>query len=93
MILQIVHLKKFSAKNKRYPDKRAFSWLIYEEVFVIMIEIQGENEKGLKVFINGIPDIKEISLEKLRNIIAVVEMEVANYFYQKEVERVSDRIK
>lgn len=58
-----------------------------------MIEIQGENEKGLKVFINGIPDIKEISLEKLRNIIAVVEMEVANYFYQKEVERVSDRIK
>ena len=60
MILQIVHLKKFSAKNKRYPDKRAFSWLIYEEVFVIMIEIQGENEKGLKVFINGIPDIKEM---------------------------------
>ena len=31
-----------------------------------MIEIEMENELGLKVYINGIPDIKEMPPEKLK---------------------------
>lgn len=47
-----------------------------------MIEIQVENEKDLKVFINGFPDIKEIPSEKLGNIIAVLERQIDRCYHE-----------
>lgn len=45
-----------------------------------MIEIKTENELGLKVYINGIPDIKEIPPDKLESLLAVLEMEICKYY-------------
>ena len=42
-----------------------------------MIEIEMENELGLKVFINGVPDIKEIPPEQLESLLEVLEMEIS----------------
>ena len=42
-----------------------------------MIEIEMENELGLKVFINDIPDIKEIPPEQLESLLEVLEMEIS----------------
>ena len=50
-----------------------------------MIEIEMENELGLKIFINGVPDIKEIPPDKLESFIAVLEMQISKY-YEKEAE-------
>ena len=48
-----------------------------------MIEIEMENELGLKIYINGVPDIKEIPPEKLESFLAVLEMQISKY-YEKE---------
>lgn len=48
-----------------------------------MIKIEMENELGLKIYINGVPDIKEIPPEKLESFLAVLEMKISKY-YQKE---------
>ena len=45
-----------------------------------MIEIKTENELGLKVYINGIPDIKEIPPDKLESLLAVLEMQISKYY-------------
>lgn len=49
-----------------------------------MIEIKTENELGLKVYINGVPDIKEIPPDKLESLLAVLEMEISNYYEKQE---------
>ena len=48
-----------------------------------MIEIEMENELGLKVFINGVPGIKEIPPDKLESLLAVLEMQISKY-YEKD---------
>lgn len=50
-----------------------------------MIEIKTENELGLDVYINGIPDLKEMPPEKLESFIAVLEMQISKY-YEKAVQ-------
>lgn len=45
-----------------------------------MIEIEMENKLGLKIFINGVPDIKEIPPDKLESLLAVLEMEISKYY-------------
>ena len=47
-----------------------------------MIKIETENELGLEVYINGVPDIKEIPPERLESFLAVLEMEISK-FYEK----------
>ena len=48
-----------------------------------MIKIEMENELGLKVYINGVPDVKEMPAEKLESFIAVLEMQISKY-YEKD---------
>ena len=48
-----------------------------------MIEIEMENELGLEVFINGVPDIKEIPPDKLESLLAVLEMQISKYYETK----------
>ena len=48
-----------------------------------MIEIEMENELGLKIFINGVPDIKEISPDKLESLLTVLEMQISKYYENK----------
>ena len=48
-----------------------------------MIKIEMENELGLEVYINGIPDLKEMPPEKLESFIAVLEMQISKY-YEKD---------
>lgn len=45
-----------------------------------MIEIEMENKLGLKIFINGVPDIKEIPPNKRESLLAVLEMEISKYY-------------
>ena len=45
------------------------------------IEVQ-DNPLGLKVFINGIPDLKAIPKEKAESILSALEMEISE-FYEK----------
>ena len=49
-----------------------------------MIEIEMENELKLRVFINDIPDIKEIPSDKLESLFAVLEMQISKYYENKE---------
>ena len=49
-----------------------------------MIEIEMENELGLKIFINGVPDIKEIPPDKLESLLAVLEMQISSYYENKK---------
>jgi len=49
-----------------------------------MIEIVMENNLGHKIFINGVPDIDEIPPEKLESLIAVLELEISNFYQKKE---------
>ena len=42
-----------------------------------------ENELGLKVFINGVSDIKEIPPDKLESLLAVLEMQISKYYENK----------
>ena len=49
-----------------------------------MIEIEMENELGLKIFINGVPDIKEIPPDKLESLLAVLEMQISKYYENKD---------
>lgn len=48
-----------------------------------MIKIEMENELGVKIYINGVPDIKEIPPEKLESILAVLELQISKY-YEKD---------
>ena len=50
-----------------------------------MIEIEMENELGLEIYINGVPDLKEMPPEKLESFIAVLEMQISKY-YEKAVQ-------
>ena len=46
-----------------------------------MQEVQPkENPLGLKVFINGIPDLKTIPKEKAESIFAALELEISEYY-------------
>ena len=49
-----------------------------------MIEIEMENELGLEVFINGVPDLKEIPPDKLESLLAVLEMQISSYYENKK---------
>ena len=49
-----------------------------------MIKIETENELGLEVYVNGVPDIKEIPPEKLESLLAVLEMEISEYYKTEE---------
>ena len=51
-----------------------------------MIEIEMENELGLKVYINGVPDIKEMPPEKLESFTAALEMQISKY-YEKQKDK------
>ena len=48
-----------------------------------MIKIEMENELGLEIYINGIPDLKEMPPEKLESLLAVLEMQISKY-YEKD---------
>ena len=48
-----------------------------------MIKIEMENELGLEIYINGVPDIKEIPPDKLESLVAVLEMEISKC-YEKD---------
>ena len=39
-----------------------------------------DNPLGLKVFINGIPDLKVIPKEKAESILAALEMEISEFY-------------
>ena len=43
-----------------------------------------ENELGLEIYINGVPDIKEIPLDKLESLLAVLEMQISKYYENKD---------
>ena len=45
-----------------------------------MIKIEMENELGLEVYINGVPDIKEIPPENFESFLAVLEMQISKYY-------------
>ena len=46
-----------------------------------MQEVQPkENPLGLKVFINGIPNLKTIPKEKAESIFAALELEISEYY-------------
>ncbi len=49
-----------------------------------MIEIEMENKLGYKIFINGVPDLDEIPPEKLESLIAVLEVEISNFYANQE---------
>lgn len=42
-----------------------------------MIEIESENGLGLKVFINGIPDMSQIPPEEESGILSVLELDIS----------------
>lgn len=55
-----------------------------------MQEVQPkENPLGLKVFINGIPDLNAIPKEKAESILAALESEIAAY-YEKRLVSLAD---
>ena len=43
-----------------------------------------ENPLGLKVFINGIPDLTVIPKEKAESIFAALELEISEHFMERE---------
>lgn len=43
-----------------------------------------ENPLGLKVFINGIPDLNAIPKEKAESIFAALELEISEYYEKTE---------
>ena len=49
-----------------------------------MIKIEMGNELELKVYINDVPDIKEIPPEKLESLVAVLEMQISKYYANGE---------
>ena len=51
-----------------------------------MQEVQPkENPLGLKVYINGVPDLKTIPKEKVESILAALELEIAEYYERRSV--------
>lgn len=56
-----------------------------------MIEIEMENELGLKVFINGVPDIDEIPPDKLESLLAVLEMQISKNF-EKTIKNINEKV-
>ena len=49
-----------------------------------MIKIEMENELELEIYINGVPDIKEIPPDKLASLLAVLEMQISKYYENKD---------
>ena len=50
-----------------------------------MQEVQPkENPLGLKVYINGVPDLKAVSKEKAERILAALELEISEHFMERE---------
>lgn len=50
-----------------------------------MQEVQPkENPLGLKVFINGIPDLKAVPKEKAESIFSALELEISEHFMERE---------
>ena len=49
-----------------------------------MIKIEKKNELGLKIYINEVPDIKEIPPDKLESLLTVLEVEISKYYENKE---------
>ena len=49
-----------------------------------MIKIEMKNEFGLEIYINGVPDIKEIPPDKLERLLAVLEMQISKYYEKSE---------
>ena len=50
-----------------------------------MQEVQPkENPLGLKVYINGVPDLKAVSKEKAESIFAALELEISEHFMERE---------
>ena len=49
-----------------------------------MIKIEMENELGLEVYINGVPDINEIPPDKLESLLAVLEMQISKYYENRK---------
>ena len=43
-----------------------------------------ENELGLEVYINGVPDINEIPPDKLESLLAVLEMQISKYYENRK---------
>ena len=56
-----------------------------------MIKIEMENELGLKVFINGVPDIDEIPPDKLESLLAVLEMQISKNF-EKTIKNINEKV-
>ena len=49
-----------------------------------MQEVQPkENPLGLKVYINGVPDLKTIPKEKAESILAALELEISEYYEKR----------
>ncbi len=48
-----------------------------------MIEIESDNKLGLKVFINGIPKLKDIPPEKAESLFSVLELEISKFYNEK----------
>lgn len=50
-----------------------------------MQEVQPkENPLGLKVYINGIPDLTVIPKEKAESILAALELEISEYYEERK---------
>ena len=47
------------------------------------IQVKG-NETGLRVFVNDVPDLKQIPKDIADSMISVLEMEIFEHFEQKE---------
>lgn len=52
-----------------------------------------DNETGLKVYINGLPNIRLMAIEKLNLLIAGIEVQMTDYFNKKPKPRQCPKIK
>lgn len=49
-----------------------------------MREIEVENELGLKVFINGVPDLRQIPKDIAESIISALELRISEYYKSEQ---------
>lgn len=49
-----------------------------------MQEIEVENEMRLKVFINGVPDLRQIPKDIAESIIAALELRISEYYKSEQ---------
>ncbi len=64
--------------------KKTVSRVLYMRRF-FMIEIESDNKLGLKVFINGIPKLKDIPPEKAESLFSVLELEISKFYNEKNL--------